>query len=313
MKRIVVIGGGNGSAISINALKQIDDLQIDAVISTTDSGGSSGRLRKEFNTLPTGDVMRAALALSLHPFESLKQIFYRERFEDVGKLNKHNLGNLFLVLAEQYEGDFMKALRAFEQALGTFGHVYPVLLEQADIFAELEDGTVLETEHAIDRPDRKRNGGIKRLWVEPAHKVNPEAAEIIKNADVIVLGPGSLFCSVIANLVVPGVKEAIDASKARLVFVPGNAYELEGEHGPTSLSGSIKALESYLPRELYAVVYNNHEFSEEEKQTYASRNWATIDVDIDACPERNIVVGDYERVGGGLDATKLSPLLKNVL
>ena len=106
VKKIVVLGGGNGSAISINALKNLgDNVQISAVVSTSDSGGSSGVLRKEFKTLPPGDVMRAVLAMSPYNYDILKKMFYRNRFSGCGKLDNHNLGNLFLVLAEKYGSD----------------------------------------------------------------------------------------------------------------------------------------------------------------------------------------------------------------
>ncbi len=110
-KRILVIGGGNGSAISLVALKQnLKIFDLSAVISMSDSGGSSGRLRRQFKTLPPGDIMRAVLALSKYDYASLRKIFYQPRFSGTGKLDSHNLGNLFLTLTAQYCGDFLKAL-----------------------------------------------------------------------------------------------------------------------------------------------------------------------------------------------------------
>src|SRR3989339_860667 len=135
-KKVVVIGGGNGSAISIVALKQnLDLFDISAVISMSDSGDSSGRLREEFNTLPPGDIMRAVLALSKYDYPLLKQIFFRNRFSGAGKLDGHNLGNLALILGEKYDGDFMSAIRALEQNL-------PRLVDHA-----VYNNVVLSAEH----------------------------------------------------------------------------------------------------------------------------------------------------------------------
>jgi uncharacterized cofD-like protein len=112
-------------------------LDISAVISMSDSGGSSGKLRKKFNTLPPGDIMRAVLALSKYDYESLRKIFYQPRFKNAGVLNSHNLGNLFLTLTSQFSGNFLYALEALSQSMETQGAVYPVTLANTDLVAEL--------------------------------------------------------------------------------------------------------------------------------------------------------------------------------
>jgi uncharacterized cofD-like protein len=313
MKKVVVIGGGNGSAISIQALKHVDaELEISAIVSTLDSGGSSGRLRKEFQTLPTGDVMRAVLAMSSHDFCTLKKVFYKNRFEGNEKLEGHNLGNLFLVLTEKYNGDFVSALRALEQALDATGHVHPITLEQSDLVAEMSDGTVVKGEHEIDRPE-DGDAKIVKAWVEPTVSINPDAKKVLEAADYIVFGPGSLYCSVIVNLLIPGVKEAIASSKAKLGFIIGNAYEQKGEHGPQTICESVEAIESYLPRKLDCIVYNNHELTSKEKKHYDDKDWALLVDDSSNCLDHMIVSGDYESAGGGLDAIKLANLFKECL
>ena len=119
-KKIVVIGGGNGSSICLEGLKKYaNKFDISAIISMSDSGGSSGKLRKEFNTLPPGDIMRAVLSLSKFDYKILRQIFYKPRFTNAGKLNTHNLGNLFLTLMSQYSGNFLYALEALSQSVGS--------------------------------------------------------------------------------------------------------------------------------------------------------------------------------------------------
>lgn len=310
-KNIVSIGGGNGSAITLNAIKKFKDkFNISAVISTTDSTGSSGILRQEFNTLPVGDILRAVLALSFYDYPILKQMFYRNRFENVGKLNKHNLGNLFLVLGEKYGGSLISSIRALEQTVEAQGQVYPVTLEKSDIVGELSNGQIVREEGNLDRPQYDRSLRIIKLLIDPEVKIFEGAKKVIEKADFILLGPGSLYTSVVATLLPSGVSEAIKKSKAKLVYVMGNAYESVGETGPTKMSEFVKELQNYLPRKIDMVIYNNHKFNLVEKKNYQKRNWQAFVVDLENLKDYKVIAGDYERKGGGLCPDKLGEVLK---
>lgn len=311
MKKIVVISGGNGSAITINALKSFSDIELSAVIPMSDSGGSSGQLRKKFNTLPVGDIMRATLAMSPYDYRMLKNIFYRARFQNAGKLDDHNLGNLFLVLAEQYAGDFLQAIDALHQAVQAIGRVHPVTLEPSDLCAELSNGDIVIGEHELDRPTYDRSLRIKRVWLQPTPMVHAVAKEAILSADFIFFGPGSFYCSMVAPLLVEGVKDAIRESKAKLIYIAGNAYEKHGETGAIRLSERIFELETYLPRPLDATVYSNHTLDQEEEKLYQEKNWGLIGYDAEACEGKRVIAEDYERRGGGVDSDKLGKLLHN--
>lgn len=312
-KNIVIIGGGNGSAVSINAVKNYTDIfNISAVISMSDSGGSSGRLRREFKTVPPGDIMRAVLAMSPYDFQTLKQIFYRNRIKGLDKLGKHNLGNLFLILSSQYNNsDFMSAVQALEQAIEAVGHVYPATLDRNDLVAELSNGRTIKTEAKIDRPDYDRKLKIKKAWLEPKGRAYPKAKRAIEKADAIILGPGSLYTSVVAALLPVGV--AIKKSKAKIIGVIGNAYETVGETGPTNVSECVKEGEKYLPRKCDVIIYNNHKLNKTEKEYYAKRKWALYDFDAENLKGYNIIQGDFERSGGGLCAEKLGKILLKIL
>ena len=312
-KRIVVIGGGNGSAISLGALKQnLKLFDLSAVISMSDSGGSSGRLRRQFKTLPPGDIMRAVLALSKYDYASLRKIFYQPRFSGTGKLDTHNLGNLFLTLAAQYCGDFLKALDALSQSVDTVGKVYPVTLKPVDLVAELTNGRVVKTEAFIDKPRYNRGWKIKKVWLEPRCPVYIKAAEAIKKADYIILSPGSLYTSIIATLLPQGVKEAIKKSKAKIIYVAGNTYRADGETGPEHLSGVIKHLEEYLPRPVDKVIYNNHKLNKQEKKYYQFKRWSFLGYDVENLPPGKILNFDFEKPGGGLCPPKLGQLFKKI-
>jgi uncharacterized cofD-like protein len=309
-KHIVTIGGGNGSAITLQALKPFSDsIRLSAVISMSDSGGSSGRLRTEFGALPPGDIMRATLALSSYDYETLKRIFYKTRFSGAGKMNEHNLGNLFLTLSEQYDGSFSDALRALHEAVDAVGTAHPITLDSSDLCVELSNGDIVMGEHEIDRPTYNRSLRIKRAWLQPTPMIYPPAMDAIKEADVMFLGPGSFYCSVVAPLVVEGMRDAIRESNARLVYIPGNAYEVDGETGPTRLSEAIRELETFLPRPLDAVVYNTHMLSDAERDRYEKKHWGVIEYDRERCGDTPIIEVDYERRGGGLDPERLGQAL----
>jgi len=314
-QRVVIIGGGNGSAFSICALKSLaSKIQLSAVVSMSDSTGSTGRLREEFKTLPPGDIMRAAVAMSRHDYLLLKKIFYKSRFVGGGKLEKHNLGNLFLILSQAYNNnDYVASIRALEQAVEAVGKVYPVTLDKNDLVAELSNGDIVRTEGAIDVPSYDRSLKIKKAWLEPETKAYFGAVEAIKEADFIVLGPGSLYTSIIAALLPQGIKEAIAESKAKLIYVTGNAIHANGETGPETVSGLINTLTSYLPRKIDIALFNTHKLDDKQCDYYDEKQWKELVQDRENWGGLNVVEDDYERDGGGLCAEKLGRILEKIL
>jgi uncharacterized cofD-like protein len=312
--KAVVMGGGNGVAKTTRALKEnLDVFEISSVVAMSDSGGSSGRLRKEFDVLPPGDILRAALALSVYDYKILKTMFRGVRFSNTGKLDNHNLGNLFLVLAEKYGGSLLDSIRALEQAVQATGHTYPATLDSTDLIAELTNGDIIKTEGVIDRPEYDRNLRIKKVWLEPTGEVYKDAKQKIEEADCILLGPGSLYCSVIASLLPNGVKEAINKSKAKLIYLAGNTYEEIGETGPVKLSEFITELENYLPRKLDYIIYNQAELNNEQTEKHKSRKWGLKELDLENLEGREVLVKDYEKSYGGLDEVKLGKIIKDIM
>lgn len=311
-KKVVVIGGGNGSAITIQALKENKDIfDISAVIGVADSGGSSGVLREALNTLPPGDIMRAVLAMSgAHDYETLKTIFYKKRFSGLDKLDNHNLGNLFLVLAAQYGGDYVKAIRALEQSVEAVGKVYPSTLDNTHLMAELENGEMVRTEAEIDRPNYDRDIKIKRVWLEGQSQIYAEAKKAIEEADYIVLGPGSLYSSIVAAILPEGFANTLNNTKAKLVYVAGNQYEVNGETGPINLSDCVWVLNNYLSRKIDVIISNVYQASSLQKQFYKEQNWGLIASDLEDQPGVKVYAFDFEKETGGLDPKKLSKVFK---
>jgi len=313
-KNIVVIGGGNGTAIILSGLKAAADrLNLSAVVSMSDSGGSSGRLRKEFNTLPPGDIMRAVLALSKYDYSDLRRIFYAPRFKGLGKLDGHNLGNLFLVLAAHYSGDFLSGLQALSQSVEAVGKVLPVTLGSVDLVAELTNGKIIRTEAFIDNPQHSRRLKIRKIWLEPNCQVFSGAEQALLSADYIIFSPGSLYTSLVATILPEGVREAIADSEAKLIYVAGDAYRKDGETGPEKLSDFVRTLENYLPRKLNVVIYNNSKLTARQEGTYREKNWRVFEKDIENLPGYKLVGGNFEKLEGGLSPEKLAKSLRKLI
>src|SRR3989344_232230 len=315
-KKVVVIGGGNGSATIIRSLKcNVDLFDISAIISMADSGGSSGRLREEFDTLPPGDILRAILAMSAnYDYETiLKPLFYKKKYQGINKLNGHNLGNIFLVLASQYSGDFVSAVRALEQSVGAVGKVYPSTVNRVQLVAELDNGDEVFSEAEIDRPKYDRSIKIKKIKLSDKAIIYPEAFETIVKADYIIFSTGSLFCSVIATILPDGFADAFLKSNAKFIYIAGNKFELDGETGPICMSKNLNTLEEYLPRRIDKMIFNVHELNELQKEYYKNKRWGLLDYDPENVKSTVIVGENFERKIGGLDANILGNIFKREL
>ncbi|MFC1703165.1 uridine diphosphate-N-acetylglucosamine-binding protein YvcK [Candidatus Omnitrophota bacterium] len=211
--KIVTVGGGTGLAMILHGLKSYTN-NISAVVTVADSGGSSGRLREQFDVLPPGDIRNCLVALA--DAEPLMQKLFQLRFDKGGELQGHNFGNLFITAMTEVTGDFELAVKESSKVLAIRGQVIPSTLEKVSLVAEYEDGSIVEGEDRIP----KKNLPIKRVFLKPAAPAaTEEALKAIKEADIVILGPGSLYTSIIPNLLVKGVTETIVNSSAVKVYV----------------------------------------------------------------------------------------------
>lgn len=250
---VVVIGGGTGTFMVISALKEYP-LDLTAVVSMADDGGSTGILRDQYGVLPPGDVRRALVALSQES-ETLRELF-NYRFEN-GGLAGHSFGNIFLSALEKIKGNFASAVLEASRVLNVRGRVLPVTLGNVRLHARLSDGKVIKGETNIDIPKTKMRAKIEKVWLSPPAKINKDAKKAISEADLIVMGPGDLYTSLIPNLLVKGVPEAIKKSKAKKVYIC-NLMTKFGETHNFKAEDFTDEIEKYLGRGvLDYVIFNN--------------------------------------------------------
>ncbi|MCR4323258.1 MAG: YvcK family protein [Candidatus Azambacteria bacterium] len=214
MKNIVTIGGGTGSFVLLSGLKR-HPVNLSAIVSMADDGGSTGILRDELGVLPPGDIRQCLVALSDSSDQMRQLINYR--FEH-GALKGHSFGNLLLSALEKINGGFLEGLEEAVKILNVKGEVIPVTADAVNLFLDLKNGKTIKGEAAINHSFVLEDVGIKRLYLKPRAQVNPHAVKKIKEADIIVIGPGNFYCSIIPNLLVHGVADAIRASKATVIF-----------------------------------------------------------------------------------------------
>lgn len=264
--KIVALGGGTGLYTLLRGLKDYD-LDITAIVNMTDDGGSTGELRDEFGVLPPGDIRRCIVALSESP-ERMKDLFqYRFR---KGVVKGHSFGNLFITALREITGSDEEAILEAAKMLNVRGKVLPVTLEDRRLEAELENGVIIKGETNIDIPKHNASLRIKKLRLNKKAPANPKALRAIKQADLIILGPGDLFGSVISNLIVDGIADAIKKSKAKKVYIC-NLMTKYGETFRFNVEDFVFEIEKYLGGKgiLDFVVFSNQRFSRDAIEAYA--------------------------------------------
>jgi uncharacterized cofD-like protein len=259
LPKVVTIGGGTGTFTVLSGLKRIGNLDISAIISVTDNGGSTGRLRDEFGYLPVGDFRQALVALAEEGEErNLLRELFMFRFDRGHGLSGHNFGNLFLIAMSELLGTEEEAIAYASSVLRVKGQVIPVSQDRVTLLAEYENGHVVRGETFIDEPVAGHDGTqhIKQLWVEPRAEISERARQSILEADLIVLGPGDLYTSTLADVVVSGVPEALQASKGKMVYVTNLMSRYGQTHG-FSTSELVAEVSRYVGREPDFVLVNS--------------------------------------------------------
>lgn len=251
MKKIVVIGGGAGAFVVLSGLRDYT-IDISAIVTMMDSGGSTGRLRTQYDVLPPGDVRQCLVALSKAPELWAKLFLYR--FSS-GDLRGHNFGNILLTVLEKITDNYQDVVDTASFILQTKGKVIPVTFDKVHLCVEYEDGEIIETEKLIDTAFHKKTR-IKTAYLKPAARANKNALKAIAQADYIIVGPGDLYTSLIPNLIVNDMKPAIQKSSAEIVAIV-NLMTKRGQTPSYTAQDYIIDLETYLGRRINTVLINN--------------------------------------------------------
>jgi uncharacterized cofD-like protein len=305
--RVVSIGGGHGLSALLNGLKKYTHpgrnrkgeeeplIDITAIVTVTDDGGSSGRLRREFDVLPPGDIRNCMVALS--DDGALLSRLFQYRFKAGRGLKGHSFGNLFLTALTDITGDFPDAVRSSAEVLKIAGRIFPSTAANVSLEAVLEDGTVVSGETRISRTRRR----IRQIRLQPEH-VRPlkDTLAAIAHADLITLGPGSLFTSVIPNLLVSGIPKAIHQSPAlKAYFV--NLMSQPGETTNFTASDHVMAVREHAGGELIdCVVMSNSRISAGLRRSYAEQNSAPVECDAEAIERMGLRVLQADLVQKGI-------------
>lgn len=291
-KKVVVIGGGTGTHTVLRGLKSYQkSLELTAIVTMADSGGSTGQLRDEFGVLPVGDVRMAlaALARENDEHEELLRELFLYRFSKGNGLSGHNFGNLFLVTLTDILGSEEAAIRAAARVLSVEGQVIPVTTEKVDLVAGYADGVVVIGEHNIDEPTAERAvHKILDVAVTPVISVNPRAEAAILNADLVVIGPGDLYTSVLANCIVPGVSDALCNASGKLVYVCNLMTKL-GQTNGMSAQAHVAELTRFIRRTPDAVLVNSGSFPDDLLQRYEADQEFPVTVD-NSLPTDNLII-----------------------
>lgn len=270
-KRIVVIGGGTGTHTVLRGLRKYTEyIDIAAVVSMADSGGSTGRLRDEFGQLPIGDVRNAMTALAAEgdKYDSLMRQLFLYRFNRGVGLEGHNFGNLFLTALTDILGSEVAAIEAASHLLKISGRVIPVTTDNTQLVATYDNGLVIVGENEIEESlEAGIDARIVALGLDPEPFINEEAAMAIKQADLLVLGPGDLYTSILANCVVNGFKEALKESKAAVVYVC-NLMSKRGQTVGMHASEHVDEIIKHIGRTPDFVLVNTSTFNEDLLKKY---------------------------------------------
>jgi len=318
--KIVTIGGGSGQFALLSGLRDLEHTDIKAIVAMADSGGSTGRLRDELGILPPGDVLKCVLALS--PQREIVRTILLKRLGGNGRLHGHNAGNMLLTMLAEYTGSFATGVNALSEILDARGTILPVTIDKATLVAELTDGSRIYGQRAINVPRNAQRARIKDIYLVPHHhdyvSPYPPVIDAIAKADFIIVGPGDLYTSIIPNLLVPGVKEAIMNTGAQVHYVV-NIMTKYGETNGFTCYDFVRNIEFFIGRSVDGVIYNTarpkpvllKQYQEQEQAEFV-----LLDGDDSFWSVRTLHAADLLSMMGGIarhDSKKLAALIQKII
>jgi uncharacterized cofD-like protein len=251
---VVCLGGGTGLPSLLGGLKTNPWLQVHAIVTMFDSGGSSGVLRDELGVLPPGDVLKCALALARDEGEARRVLLTRLPTLEHRRLGGHTGGNLLLSMMEQFSGDFQAAVDGLRAVLGCRGYVWPISTERASLCAEYDDGSTRSGEVEVDA-GQAEGRYVRRVWLSPTVTIHPAACDALGRADAVIIGPGSFYTSLVPPLLVDGVRDALAQVRGPVVLVANLLTEGRGMQRFTA-ADAVRRIGDAIGRPVDTVLFN---------------------------------------------------------
>jgi len=268
--KVGCFGGGTGLPSVLGGLKRNPWLDVNAIVTMFDSGGSSGQLRDELGVLPPGDVLKCALALARNEREARRLLLSRLPMLEDSRLAGHTGGNLLLSMMEQYSGSFLSGVEGLRALLGCRGRVWPVSIEQASLCARYADGTTARGEAEVDAK-LDRGQAIEDLWLDPPVQIHRAVAGAIAEFEAVIIGPGSFFTSLMPIFAVNGVPEALAQARGPLILIANLLTEGDGMKGFTA-ADAVRLIGQAAGRPVDAVVFNEARPSADVIARYAAEH-----------------------------------------
>jgi uncharacterized cofD-like protein len=310
--RVVIIGGGTGLPVLLRGLKHYP-VDITAIVTVADDGGSSGRLRDELNIPPPGDVRNVLAALS--EVEPLIEEMFQHRFKSSNELSGHSLGNLILAAMTSITGDFMYAIQEMSKVLNVHGNVLPAANQSVVLHAELEDGTIISGESKIPFSGKR----IKRVFLTPdTIQPLPETIQAIRNADLIIIGPGSLYTSILPNLLVPQIGQEVCEAKAKKVYIC-NIMTQAGETHDFTASDHVNAIYDHMGKPfMNTILVNREEIPDDIQARYIKEEAKPVHFDVNSLYELglDVIFGEIVSLDEGVirhDTQEVAKILYSFL
>lgn len=287
--KITLIGGGTGTSTVLEGLKKHKDLELSVIVGMMDDGGSNAIVRDEFGLLPLSDLRKSIIALSQENDNNIIRELFTYRFTQGDGLKGHTLGNLLMIAMTEITGSEVEAIEMFKYLFSVSGNIIPVTLDKVRLVAEYSNGEKILGEHLIDEPDIQAK--IVKFYLDKKAEAYQGAVDSILDCQYIVVGPGDLYTTTLANILVEGIPQAMQKTKAKLIFIP-NLMSKVGQTRGLTLNSMINTVEGYVGRKFDYILVNNGRIPKEAYKRYIEDGEHVFVDDLKEVKDRGIVRAD---------------------
>ena len=287
--KITVIGGGTGSTTVLEGLKKKNDLDLNVIVGMMDDGGSNAVVRDEFGLLPLSDLRKSIIALSQENQDQMLRNLFTYRFSQGNGLKGHTLGNLLMIAMTELTGSEIEAIEMFKYFFSVTGNILPVTVDKVYLIAEYDDGSKVVGEHLIDEPEEDKK--IVKFYFDGEAYAYEGAVDAILSSDFIIIGPGDLYTTTLANIIVDGIPQALQKTKAKLIFI-SNLMSKIGQTRGLTLESMLSLVEGYIGRKFDYVLVNNGRIPQSAYNRYIQQGEHIFKDDLKDDDTRKIIRAD---------------------